>query len=67
MQFLGLHGHEDGHDHAEENMDYVYKLLVLIAGIYFFYLMESIFSIITRRGQKHNHDEVSLSRGPDQL
>lgn len=57
--FLGLHVHEDGHDHdhATENMDYVYKLLVLIAGIYFFYLMESIFSIITRRGHHHNHDE----------
>ncbi|XP_016349912.1 zinc transporter ZIP4-like [Sinocyclocheilus anshuiensis] len=51
--FLGLHVH----DHAEENLDYVYKLLVLIAGIYFFYLMEGIFSIITRREHHHNHDE----------
>nr|BAP46888.1 solute carrier family 39 member 4-1 [Cyprinus carpio] len=61
--FLGLHVHEDGHDHdhAEENLDYVYKLLVLIAGIYFFYLMEGIFSIMTRREHHHNHDEVSLS------
>ncbi|XP_026145396.1 zinc transporter ZIP4-like [Carassius auratus] len=58
--FLGLHVHEDGqnHDHAEDNYDYVYKLLVLIAGIYIFYLMESIFSIITRGGHhNHNHDE----------
>uniref|UniRef100_A0A9J7YNY0 Zinc transporter ZIP4/12 EF-hand domain-containing protein n=1 Tax=Cyprinus carpio carpio TaxID=630221 RepID=A0A9J7YNY0_CYPCA len=57
--FLGLHVHEDGHDHdhAEENLDYVYKLLVLIAGIYFFYLMEGIFSIMTRREHHHNHDE----------
>uniref|UniRef100_A0A673LTM4 Zinc transporter ZIP4/12 EF-hand domain-containing protein n=1 Tax=Sinocyclocheilus rhinocerous TaxID=307959 RepID=A0A673LTM4_9TELE len=51
--FLGLHVH----DHAEEKLDYVYKLLVLIAGIYFFYLMEGIFSIITRREHHHNHDE----------
>uniref|UniRef100_A0A9J8BSR8 Zinc transporter ZIP4 n=1 Tax=Cyprinus carpio carpio TaxID=630221 RepID=A0A9J8BSR8_CYPCA len=59
--FLGLHVHEDGHDHdhAEENLDYVYKLLVLIAGIYFFYLMEGIFSIMTRREHHHNHDEES--------
>lgn len=59
MQFLGLHVHEDGHDHnhAEDNFDYLYKLLVLIAGIYFFYLMESIFSIITRKGHHHTHDE----------
>nr|BAP46890.1 solute carrier family 39 member 4-3 [Cyprinus carpio] len=57
--FLGLHVHEDGHDHnhAEDNLDYLYKLLVLIAGIYFFYLMESIFSIITRKGHHHTHDE----------
>uniref|UniRef100_A0A671Q8P7 Zinc transporter ZIP4 n=1 Tax=Sinocyclocheilus anshuiensis TaxID=1608454 RepID=A0A671Q8P7_9TELE len=57
--FLGLHVHEDGHDHdqAEDNFDYVYKLLVLVAGIYFFYLMESIFSIVTRGGHHHNHDE----------
>uniref|UniRef100_A0A8C1NG67 Zinc transporter ZIP4 n=1 Tax=Cyprinus carpio TaxID=7962 RepID=A0A8C1NG67_CYPCA len=59
--FLGLHVHEDGHDHdhAEENLDYVYKLLVLIAGIYFFYLMEGIFSIMTRREHHHNHDETA--------
>ncbi|KAL0167033.1 hypothetical protein M9458_038877, partial [Cirrhinus mrigala] len=51
-----LHVHEDGldHDHAEVNFDYVYKLLVFIAGIYFFYLLESIFSIITR-GEHHHH------------
>ncbi|XP_067282441.1 zinc transporter ZIP4 [Pseudorasbora parva] len=57
--FLGLHVHEDGHDHdhAEDNLDYVYKLLVLLAGVYLFYLMESIFSIITRRQHHHNHDE----------
>uniref|UniRef100_A0A9J7YTV1 Zinc transporter ZIP4 n=1 Tax=Cyprinus carpio carpio TaxID=630221 RepID=A0A9J7YTV1_CYPCA len=59
--FLGLHVHEDGHDHnhAEDNFDYLYKLLVLIAGIYFFYLMESIFSIITRKGHHHTHDETA--------
>ncbi|KAL1255002.1 hypothetical protein QQF64_013063 [Cirrhinus molitorella] len=57
--FLGLHIHEDGldHDHSVINYDYVYKLLVLIAGIYFFYLMEGIFSIITRREHHHHHDE----------
>ncbi|XP_048059073.1 zinc transporter ZIP4 isoform X2 [Megalobrama amblycephala] len=57
--FLGLHVHEDGHDHdhTEDNLDYVYKLLVLLAGVYFFYLMESIFSIITRRQHHHHHDE----------
>ncbi|XP_067281940.1 zinc transporter ZIP4-like isoform X1 [Pseudorasbora parva] len=54
---LGLHAHKDGHSHEEENLDYIYKLLVVIGGIYVFYLMESIFSLITRHG--HNHDGKS--------
>lgn len=53
--FLGLHVHEEGNDHKDHNFDYVYKLLVLIAGIYFFYLMESIFSIITSPQHHHHH------------
>ncbi|XP_065137634.1 zinc transporter ZIP4 [Paramisgurnus dabryanus] len=55
--FLGLHKHEDGsnNDHSGDNYDFIYKLLVLIAGIYLFYLMESIFAIITR-GEHHHHD-----------
>ncbi|XP_073677591.1 zinc transporter ZIP4-like [Garra rufa] len=52
--FLGLHAHEEGPDHEEENMDFIYKLLVVIGGIYVFYLMESIFAIITRHGHDHN-------------
>ncbi|XP_016099110.1 zinc transporter ZIP4-like [Sinocyclocheilus grahami] len=55
--FLGLHGHEEGHSHEEENLDYVYKLLVVIGGIYVFYLMEAIFAIITRHGHHHNGSE----------
>uniref|UniRef100_A0AAZ3S5P0 Zinc transporter ZIP4/12 EF-hand domain-containing protein n=1 Tax=Oncorhynchus tshawytscha TaxID=74940 RepID=A0AAZ3S5P0_ONCTS len=47
--FLGLHVHSEGtdHSHSEEVPDYIYKILVLMAGIYCFYLMETIFSIIT--------------------
>ncbi|XDV33787.1 hypothetical protein PO909_004063, partial [Leuciscus waleckii] len=55
--FLGLHAHKDGHGHEEENLDYVYKLLVVLGGIYVFFLMEAIFSIITRHG--HHHDGES--------
>uniref|UniRef100_A0AAX7V8C0 Zinc transporter ZIP4 n=1 Tax=Astatotilapia calliptera TaxID=8154 RepID=A0AAX7V8C0_ASTCA len=59
--FLGLHVHSDNggssehssHSHEEETPDYVYKMLVLIAGIYCFYLMEVSFSLITY-GDKHN-------------
>nr|XP_055076187.1 zinc transporter ZIP4 [Misgurnus anguillicaudatus] len=55
--FLGLHKHEDGsdNDNSGDNYDFIYKLLVLIAGIYLFYLMESIFAIITH-GEHHHHD-----------
>uniref|UniRef100_A0A8C1ALR9 Zinc transporter ZIP4 n=1 Tax=Cyprinus carpio carpio TaxID=630221 RepID=A0A8C1ALR9_CYPCA len=55
--FLGLHAHEEGHSHEEENLDYIYKPLVVIGGIYVFFLMESIFAIITRHG--HHHDGES--------
>ncbi|XP_074543064.1 zinc transporter ZIP4 isoform X2 [Halichoeres trimaculatus] len=59
--FLGLHVHGEGesdhsHDH-EEVPDYVYKMLVVIAGIYFFYLMETIFSLITYKNRNHHHHQ----------
>ncbi|XP_016425105.1 zinc transporter ZIP4-like [Sinocyclocheilus rhinocerous] len=55
--FLGLHAHEERHSHEEENLDYIYKPLVVIGGIYVFFLMETIFAIITRHG--HHHDGES--------
>ncbi|XP_065137702.1 zinc transporter ZIP4-like [Paramisgurnus dabryanus] len=59
--FLGLHLHEDSehhhHDHSAETFNYVYKLLVVVGGIYIFYLLETVFSIITR--QNHHHDRES--------
>uniref|UniRef100_A0AAY4D9Q6 Zinc transporter ZIP4/12 EF-hand domain-containing protein n=1 Tax=Denticeps clupeoides TaxID=299321 RepID=A0AAY4D9Q6_9TELE len=57
---LHVHGTEDKHGHSEGGSDYTYKLLVLMSGIYYFYLMEAIFSIISRkRGHQHHHGEVS--------
>uniref|UniRef100_A0A3P8Z3L9 Zinc transporter ZIP4/12 EF-hand domain-containing protein n=1 Tax=Esox lucius TaxID=8010 RepID=A0A3P8Z3L9_ESOLU len=55
--FLGLHLHaeETDHGHSEETPDYVYKILVLLAGIYYFYLMEAIFSIVTVTKKSHPH------------
>lgn len=49
---LGLHVHGAGHshDHAhDETPEYFYKLLVLLAGIYFFYLMETLFSLVSHK------------------
>lgn len=62
FQFLGLHSHKDsvGHDHADgENSGYTLKLLVLLAGIYYFYLMETIFTLVTHKGQ-HSHRAVRV-------
>ncbi|XP_038821746.1 zinc transporter ZIP4-like [Salvelinus namaycush] len=55
--FLGLHVHSEGtdHGHSEEVPDYICKILVMMAGIYCFYLMETIFSIITTHKDSHHH------------
>ncbi|KAK0145801.1 Zinc transporter ZIP4 [Merluccius polli] len=56
--FLGLHSHGAGghtHHHDEDNMDYIYKMLVVLAGIYYFYLMETIFSLVTHKEDLHHH------------
>ncbi|XP_077446241.1 zinc transporter ZIP4 [Stigmatopora argus] len=69
--FLGLHSHEaDGgaagglrHDlHGSSPLaDHVGKMLVVLAGIYYFYLMETIFEIIMH--QHHGHrDEADVHR-----
>lgn len=59
--FLGLHVHAEGesdHSHEHEEVpDYVYKMLVLIAGIYYFYLMETIFSLVTYKNNNHHHHQ----------
>ncbi|XP_054462620.1 zinc transporter ZIP4 isoform X2 [Anoplopoma fimbria] len=60
--FLGLHVHSDendshkhSHDAQEEIPDYIYKMLVLIGGIYYFYLMETIFSLVMYKENHHHH------------
>lgn len=66
LQFLGLHLHSDDisginhahDDHEEGPPDYIYKMLVVIGGIYSFYLMETIFSLISS-SHEHHHHEVS--------
>ncbi|KAM6974687.1 zinc transporter ZIP4 [Tautogolabrus adspersus] len=60
--FLGLHLHSDeahdSHDgHHEETPDYIYKMLVLLSGIYYFYLMETIFSLIAYKNKTHHHHQ----------
>uniref|UniRef100_A0A3Q1F6U6 Zinc transporter ZIP4-like n=1 Tax=Acanthochromis polyacanthus TaxID=80966 RepID=A0A3Q1F6U6_9TELE len=60
--FLGLHVHGAGESHADHSHDegvpdHIKKMLVLIAGIYCFYLMETIFSLITYKGDKHHQQQ----------
>lgn len=65
IQFLGLHVHSDesgdhrhsGDDHHEGTPDYIQKMLVVISGIYFFYLMETLFSLITYKDSNHHHHQ----------
>ncbi|XP_072303979.1 zinc transporter ZIP4 [Eucyclogobius newberryi] len=61
--FLGLHVHtaesssDHEHSHAGEGPpDYVLKMLVVIGGVYYFYLMETLFSLISHRNKRHQHN-----------
>ncbi|KAF3833977.1 hypothetical protein F7725_025181 [Dissostichus mawsoni] len=53
--FLGLHVHSDNASSHEKMPDYIYKMLVLIGGIYYFYLMETIFSLVAYKDNHHHH------------
>ncbi|XP_060798221.1 zinc transporter ZIP4 [Neoarius graeffei] len=52
--FLGLHVHSEGGSENAHDYMYIYKILVVLGGIYAFYMMETIFSIITYK-DKHSH------------
>ncbi|XP_015212845.1 zinc transporter ZIP4 isoform X2 [Lepisosteus oculatus] len=46
-QILGLHVHSDGEHHdSGDSTNYIWKLVLLLGGIYFFFLMETLFSIM---------------------
>ncbi|KAK3512059.1 hypothetical protein QTP70_030133 [Hemibagrus guttatus] len=56
--FLGIHVHSDGASEHGHDSTYIFKLLVLLGGIYYFYLMETMFSILTHKDkQSHHHAE----------
>ncbi|XP_031760368.1 zinc transporter ZIP4 isoform X1 [Xenopus tropicalis] len=68
-QLLGLHGHSDpqGHSHQEEeDRSHIWKLLAVLGGIYLFFLMEKLFSILMISGEEaeganHGHCDHGLS------
>ncbi|XP_034017386.1 zinc transporter ZIP4 [Thalassophryne amazonica] len=54
--FLGLHVHPDSHSvHQQDPPIYILRMLLLMSGIYLFYLMETIFSLITRKDKQQSH------------
>ncbi|XP_028673932.2 zinc transporter ZIP4 [Erpetoichthys calabaricus] len=56
-QFLGVHGEHSGEEEGnqdEHSKEYIWKLLVVLVGIYLFFVMETLFSIIIR---PHQHSE----------
>ncbi|KAM8967819.1 zinc transporter ZIP4 [Pelodytes ibericus] len=64
-QFLGLHSHssDDGHAHEEEDRSHTWKLLVVLGGLYCFFLLEKLFDILMASkdedepsGHGHGHD-----------
>uniref|UniRef100_A0A672IZH0 Zinc transporter ZIP4 n=1 Tax=Salarias fasciatus TaxID=181472 RepID=A0A672IZH0_SALFA len=60
---LGLHSHEGEHSHSHDEVpDYVYKMLVAVAAVYLFYLMEMIFCLITYKDHGHQYQ---LDHGND--
>ncbi|XP_036377662.1 zinc transporter ZIP12-like [Megalops cyprinoides] len=66
-QILGLHDHTYYKDqHVVENKDYLWKILGIIAGLYGFFLIERIFSLVmTSHGQGHSYANEHLGHSHD--
>lgn len=75
FQILGIHVHtEDGsdsHQHSNddhvETPDYTYKMLTVVGGVYVFYLMETIFSMVTNETEHHHDKGVSGDTEPENI
>ncbi|KAM4689952.1 zinc transporter ZIP4-like [Rhinophrynus dorsalis] len=75
-EFLGLHSHSDsdGHDHEGEDRSYVWKLVVVLGGLYAFFILEKLFDILMdpkveqdEGHTNHSHDHgVSLQNYHEQ-
>nr|CAB3266265.1 zinc transporter ZIP12 [Phallusia mammillata] len=61
-EIVGLHNHGagDAHDHENEDRSYTWKLLVVIAGIWFLFIFENLIKLILgkRHTHQHNHSAV---------
>ncbi|KAG9348013.1 hypothetical protein JZ751_004032, partial [Albula glossodonta] len=66
-QILGLHVHTDYDEtHVLESKDYLWKILGIIAGIYGFFLIERIFSLVMlSHGQGHSCASERLGHSHD--
>lgn len=75
FQILGIHVHaedsSDAHRHSNddhvETPDYTYKMLTVVGGVYVFYLMETIFSMVTNENGHHHDKGVSGDTDPENI
>ncbi|KAM5125766.1 LOW QUALITY PROTEIN: zinc transporter ZIP4-like [Mantella aurantiaca] len=60
-QFLGLHSHSHADGHAahgeDEDRTHMWKLLAVLAGIYSFFLLESLFGILMADKEEEEEEE----------
>ncbi|XP_078659409.1 zinc transporter ZIP12-like isoform X2 [Branchiostoma floridae x Branchiostoma belcheri] len=71
-QALGLHGdHAAGHtdhDHAAHDISYMWKLLVAMGGIYFFFVFERVMSfLMPGHGHGHGHSHGHHEKAEDNV
>ncbi|XP_043920562.1 zinc transporter ZIP12 [Protopterus annectens] len=69
-QILGIHGHgtHDSHEdnHSETDTEYMWKLTGLIGGIYVFFLIEKLFTIlVVSKSQDHSLGNGHLAHSQD--
>nr|CAB3266267.1 zinc transporter ZIP12 [Phallusia mammillata] len=62
-EIVGLHGHEagDAHDHENEDRSYVWKLLVVIAGIWGLFIFETLMKLILGKRHANQHNQSTVN------
>ena len=59
-QALGLHAHKEGESHEEDN-DFIWKALVVLASVYAFFLFETLMHLgLKSKLGDHGHSHVDI-------
>jgi len=62
FKVVGLHSHSgDGHDHENEDKTYIWKLLIIIVGIWVLFIFENSIKILVRKRVSKIHKNSVLS------